>query len=249
MYIIISPAKKQKSAIYPNVATSDYLFNDKVYGLVKILQSKSVDEIQNLMQVSKNIADLNFQRYKNFSSAEGHPAAFLFQGDVYKKLATFNWTKNDCEYSQIHLGILSGLYGWLRPMDKIMPYRLEMKTRLVNQFGADLYSFWGDEVSLAIKKHMQDNNIETIVNLASNEYFKVINKNILPSIINIEFKEQGPNGLRIVAVNAKRARGLMANYMIINKIKSADCLKNFDLDGYGFKQDLSLEDRLVFVKN
>jgi cytoplasmic iron level regulating protein YaaA (DUF328/UPF0246 family) len=248
MYIVISPAKKQNMVNYPAVATSDYVFRAEACSLIEILTQKSIQQIEDLMHVSTNIADLNYQRYKDFAAAISHPAAFLFQGDVYKKLAAASWGQDDCEYAQLHLGILSGLYGWLRPMDKIVAYRLEMKTKLDNQLGNNLYDFWGDKVSLAIKKHMLDNGLELIVNLASNEYFKVLQPELLPFIVNVDFKEQGPKGLRIVAVNAKRARGLMANYLICNKIKSIDGIKAFNLEGYCFSKDLSLADRLVFVR-
>ena len=255
MYTIISPAKNQAKKITPpDLQYSSVTFPQEIIELVGLIKHYSEKDLENLMTVSSKIASLNLQRFANFNITDlncpaSYPAGFLFQGDVYKKLDVASWSDADCEYGQIHLGILSGLYGWLRILDKIQYYRLEMKTKLSNQYGANLYQFWGDKISKAIADHMHNNSLDSLVNLASQEYFKVINIKTFPyAIIQVDFKEQGPNGLRIVAVKAKRARGAMARFIVKNKVSDINGLKFFCEDRYQFSKSHSQEHHLVFIQ-
>ena len=249
MYVIISPAKNQQTTLAcPITTTTKYRFQTEVQELLGLLRQYSEQELGSLMSISPNIAKLNFQRYEDFNVGTQFPAGFLFHGDVYRGLDVASWQVQDCEYAQIHLGILSGLYGWLKFLDMISPYRLEMKTRLANAKGNTLYAFWADKITLAIKQHMQNYQLEQVVNLASQEYFKVINPKALGlPIIDIAFKEVGPKGLRVIAVKAKKARGVMAAYIIKNKMTSITDLQKFQQLGYKFSAEHSSAKELVFV--
>lgn len=254
MYAIISPAKRQsrQTGAYPH--TSQPFFKSKTSELVQTLQPKTVDELQQLMSVSANLAILNHQRYhdfdqSNYTEKNSHPAAFFFQGDVYQGLDTATWTTQDCMYSQRYLGILSGLYGWLKPLDLVQPYRLEMKTALANTRGKDLYAFWGHSITDAIAQHMRENNINCCVNLASIEYAKVVQPERLPGQwLQVAFKEPGPNGLRVVALRAKRARGLLAAYMMQQRVQDRDHLRAFAEEGYAFSAAHSNAQCDVFIR-
>lgn len=221
--------------------------------LIKILEKKSAKSIRELMGVSENIANLNEQRFKQFKFPftldNSKQAIYAFKGDVYIGLDADSFNKRDLNYAQKHLRILSGLYGILKPFDLMQPYRLEMGTKLKNRRGKNLYEFWGDRITDVLNNEFAEQKSTTLINLASNEYFKSINKKALNArIVNIAFKEDKNGQYKIVAFFAKKARGMMCHYAIKNKIKKVEDLKGFDYDGYAYNEDLSSDNDLVFTR-
>ena len=203
------------------------------------------------MSVSDKIAELNFNRFKNWkdpkSSENSRQAVYAFKGDVYSGLDADTIQDDKFEYLQKTLRIISGYYGILRPFDKILPYRLEMGTRLENENGNNLYKFWGDKITDVLNDDIEDNDI--VVNLASDEYFKSINKEKLNAeIITPVFKEFKNDSYKVIAIYAKKARGLMSRFLIERKSKSVDDIKLFNTDGYTFDGNLSTENELVFTR-
>jgi len=214
--------------------------------LVNILKGKTQDEISNLMSISDKLSKLNFDRFQTFATPftlrNAKQALLAFKGDVYNGIDAPSLSQEDLEFAQDSVRMLSGLYGVIRPLDLIAPYRLEMGTRLVNSKGKNLYEFWGDQISNVLN----DDESEVIINLASNEYFKGIDKKALNAkIINIAFKELKNDKYKIIGIYAKRARGLMVNYIIKNRLIKPESLKAFDVEGYQFREELS--DTLTWV--
>lgn len=255
MITLLSPAK-----------TLDYDTIDKVEGgltepqfatqtnqLIRILKKKKVAEIQDLMHISDSLAHLNRDRYKSFSKTYTHEnsksAIMAFKGDVYTGLDAETLTTDDLLYANNHLRILSGLYGLLRPFDRMQPYRLEMGTRLENKKGTNLYHFWGDQITKAVNKDLQHLESDTVVNLASNEYYKSIDKKKLKAkIIEIDFREDKDGTYKFVSFFAKKARGSMARYIVENRIVDSSDLRGFDYDGYRYEESASSEGHLLFVR-
>jgi len=209
--------------------------------------------LREMMSISENIANLNVERFKNFTTPfttkNARQAIFAFKGDVYSgfELASFN--EDDYTYAQDHLRILSGLYGCLRPLDLIQPYRLEMKTKLKNARGENLYQFWDERITRSINKELKKQKEPVLVNLASNEYFKAVKPKLLEGrLLNINFKETKAGKTRVVAIFAKRARGMMADYIIRNRIERSEDLKKFKLGGYQFDKDLSDDRQWTFER-
>ena len=206
-----------------------------------------------MMAISENIAALNVDRYKTFTTPfttkNAKQAIFAFKGDVYGGLELDSFKEDDYVYAQDHLRILSGLYGCLRPLDLIQPYRLEMKTKLKNDRGENLYQFWDDRITKSINKELKKQKEPVLVNLASNEYFKSIKPKLLEGrLLNITFKETKAGKTRVVAIFAKRARGMMADYIIRNRIEKPEDLKKFKLGGYKFNKGLSDDKQWTFER-
>lgn len=204
------------------------------------------------MGISESLSLLNHQRYQQFSSKyttkNSAAAAFLFDGDVYRGLDITSWTEEDVIYSDHVLRILSGLYGIVKPLDKIQPYRLEMGTRLQNQHGTNLYKYWNNRLSKRLNTDLRGHKVKSIVNLASNEYFSAVSKaDLKHPVIDIDFKEWRDDKLKVISFNAKRARGLMAKYIVTNRIETIDGLARFSEDGYKLDQT-STESHLLFTK-
>lgn len=221
--------------------------------LIKELRKINDKQLQELMAVSENIAKLNVDRYKKFNTPfttkNAKQALFAFKGDVYGGLDLEKFTEDDFAYAQDHLRILSGLYGCLRPLDLIQPYRLEMKTRLKNPRGDNLYQFWDDHITESINKELKKQQEPVLVNLASNEYFKSVKpKKLAGRLLNINFKETKDGRTRVVAIFAKRARGMMADYIIRNRIENPEDLKKFKLGGYNFNKALSDDKQWTFER-
>jgi cytoplasmic iron level regulating protein YaaA (DUF328/UPF0246 family) len=221
--------------------------------LVKELRKVKSKELQEMMAVSENIAKLNVERYKTFqtpfTTKNAKQAIFAFKGDVYGGLDLTTFDENDFSYAQDHLRILSGLYGCLRPLDLIQPYRLEMKTRLKNARGDNLYQFWDDRITKSLNKELKKQQEPVLVNLASNEYFKSVKPKLLEGrLLNINFKETKDGKTRVVAIFAKRARGMMADYIIRNRIEDPEDLKKFKLGGYRFNKSLSDDKQWTFER-
>ena len=206
-----------------------------------------------MMAISENIATLNVDRYTTFktpfTTKNAKQAIFAFKGDVYSGLTLDKFTEDDYAYAQDHLRILSGLYGCLRPMDLIQPYRLEMKTRLKNDRGENLYQFWDEHITKSLNKELKKQQEPVLVNLASNEYFKSVKPKLLEGrLLNINFKESKEGKTRVVAIFAKRARGMMTDYIIRNRIEKPEGLKKFKLDGYKFNKALSDDKQWTFER-
>lgn len=221
--------------------------------LIKELKKINSKQIQEMMTVSENIANLNVGRFKSFSTPfttkNAKQAIFAFKGDVYGGLELKDFTEDDYSYAQEHLRILSGLYGCLRPLDLIQPYRLEMKTKLKNARGENLYQFWDDRITKSLNKELKKQKEPVLVNLASNEYFKSVKPKLLEGrLLNINFKETRDGKTRIVAIFAKRARGMMADYIIRNRIERSEDIKKFKLGGYKFDKALSDDKQWTFER-
>ena len=204
------------------------------------------------MSLSQDLAKLNYDRYRSFelpfTPKNALPAALTFNGDVYRGLKARELSEEDLDWSQNHVAILSGMFGVLRPLDLIQPHRLEMGTRLATRRGKNLYDFWGDRVAKRLATVLEDHEDNTLINLASNEYFKAVRTKRLPGpVVEIVFhdwkKGKEPN---VISFCAKYARGLMARFIISERIDRVDGLKDFALERYRFQPDASTQDRLVF---
>lgn len=250
----ISPAKKldeqqRKNPIDP---TDPVLINQTTI-LARTAKKQSADDLKKLMKLSDNLAELNADRYKSFRlngmSNSAKPAALTFNGDVYLGLDAKSMTATQMRYAQDHLRILSGLYGILRPMDTIQPYRLEMGVRLENARGKNLYEFWGNRISKQLKADLADDTEKTIVNLASNEYFKAVDKKTLDApVVTPQFLNVKDGEARPLMFFAKRARGLMARWIIDNKVEKSADLSDFNLEGYKINKKLSQDGKPVFTR-
>jgi len=221
--------------------------------LIKELRKIKSKQLQELMAVSENIAKLNVDRYQSFTTPfttkNAKQAIFAFKGDVYGGLDLDKFTEDDYVYAQDHLRILSGLYGCLRPLDLIQPYRLEMKTKLKNERGENLYQFWDDQITKSLNKELKKQQEPVLVNLASNEYFKSVKPKLLAGrLLNINFKETKDGKTRVVAIFAKRARGMMADYIIRNRIENPEDIKKFRAEGYRFNKSLSDDKQWTFER-
>jgi uncharacterized protein len=254
MRILISPAKSldfTPQTIISKHTEAAYL-GDSAF-LIEQLRQLSASQIADLMDISPNLSELNYQRYKDwklpFSTKNAKQAILAFNGDVYDGLAAKTFEKQDFTFAQTHLRILSGLYGLLKPLDLIQPYRLEMGTSLQTSKGKDLYEFWGHRITEALNTDFENEKNPVLINLASNEYFKVIRaKELKARILNISFKEYKNGEYKIVSFFAKKARGLMAAYIIRNRIKDIEKIKAFDSEGYGYHARLSKENEWIFVR-
>ena len=250
MLIVISPAKTLDYSVPNYLEYSLPNFTTDVKALVGVMRKKSAAEIAQLMHISENLAELNEERYKTFKSKftpeNSKQALLAFKGDVYTKIEVDSYTPEDFEFAQRHLRILSGLYGLLKPLDLIQPYRLEMGTRLETSKGNNLYTYWGNKIAKALNKETDG---RPVVNLASQEYFKAVDRNTLKSEIKtIHFKEFKNGSYEIIGFFAKQSRGLMTNYSIKNKIMDPEQLKTFNLSGYEFADSQSNSTDLVFVR-
>lgn len=221
--------------------------------LIKELRKIKQKDLQSLMTISENIAELNVDRFKAFktpfTTKNAKQAIYAFKGDVYSGIDVDNFDDDDLAYAQDHLRILSGLYGCLRPLDLIQPYRLEMKTKLHNPRGDNLYQFWGESITEKLNKELAKQEDPTLVNLASNEYFKSVKPKMLKGkLLNINFKDTKDGKTRVVALFAKRARGMMADYIIRNRIEKPADLKKFKEGGYKFSRALSDDTQWTFER-
>lgn len=250
MLILISPAKTLDYST-PNFTESTQPdFQTDTRALVRIMKKKSAKEIGELMHISENLAELNDERFKNFQNdfteVNSKQAILAFKGDVYTKIDVDEYSKEDFEFAQEHLRILSGLYGLLKPLDLIQPYRLEMGIKLENKKGKNLYEFWDKKISKAINAASNGN---TIINLASQEYFKAVHlKSLKSRVITIDFKEYKDDSYKIVGFFAKQARGMMSNFAIKNRIIDPEQLKTFSESGYEYSEKLSSENNWIFVR-
>ncbi len=254
MLIVLSPAKTLDFSPAPGgLSTTRPIFAKDTAQLAKIARTLKRADLKRLMGISDKLADLNvgrFQAFKPGAKASGMQAALAFAGDVYTGLKARELDGPGLEWAQERLRILSGLYGLLRPLDAIQPYRLEMGIKLSNPDGPDLYAFWREKVTKALRKALKAHADPTLVNLASQEYFGAVDSKALNRpVVACAFKEQAADGeARMIALFAKRARGAMARYAIDHRIELAADLKGFDRDGYRFAPDLSDETAWTFTR-
>ncbi len=254
MLIVISPAKtldydtpaKTKVHTIP-----DYL--DQSQLLIDRLRELSALDISELMHVSTKIAELNFDRYESWSTPftpeNSKQAMLAFKGDVYTGLDAETFNSQDFKFAQQHLRMLSGLYGLLRPLDLMEPYRLEMGTKLSNLRGKNLYEFWGNEITEGLNAQLKKIKSQYLINLASNEYFKAVKpKQLNGEIITPAFKEYKGGDYKMIGVYAKKARGTLSRFIIKNQLTNPDDIKDFNEDGYAFNKKLSKDNTWVFTR-
>lgn len=249
MLLLISPAKTLDFESTTIKRHTQPQFLEQSETLIKTLKKYSSKEIQDLMKVSEKIADLNVERYQDFSlpfnQSNAKQAILAFKGDVYQGLSVEDFNEKDLDFAQKHLGILSGLYGLLRPLDLMQPYRLEMGTKLKVDGKKNLYEFWNDSITNQINA----TGAKDIINLASNEYFKSVQTDALEgNLWTVDFKENKNGKYKIVAFYAKKARGMMCNYVVKNGLEKPEEMKAFDMDDYKFNEELSSERHYVFTR-
>lgn len=254
MIILLSPAKSLKNtSLVAYDKTTETRLRPDTWKLVKIMKTLGSAELQKLMGISEKLALDNVQRYKAFKRRHdehnSRSVIDMFDGDVYRGLQAADFSADELVYAQDHLRILSGLYGLLRPFDRVQEYRLEMGTALTTDNGKNLYQFWGDKITKLINKDVKNSGNELIINLASKEYFKALDrKKIKAPILNINFKEYRHNELKFVSFNAKKARGLVARYIVKNKITTSEEIKGFDTEGYYFSEEHSADGSWLFIR-
>ncbi len=254
MIFLLSPAKTLDFSESDRAAHTQPRLLEHSRRLIDILREKTVPELQRLMDISEDLAVLNAERYADyrtpFTPDNAKQALLAFKGDVYQGLGADDFDGDDLDYAQQHLRILSGLYGLLRPLDLMQPYRLEMGTRLSNGHGKNLYEFWGGRITELINRDLRDRQLKAVVNLASQEYFKAVDTDGLEgALYDIDFKEKREDGsYRIIAFYAKRARGMMCRYAVRNRLREPAQLRDFDMDGYAFNEALSDERHFVFTR-
>jgi len=254
MITILSPAKKVNfKTPAPTESFSQPALLNESKQLIKILKRYSKSELMSLMSVSERIAELNIQRFQQFETPfeleNAKQALFAFTGDVYRHMRMLTYDESALSIAQRSLRILSGLYGYLRPLDLIQPYRLEMKTRLATRRGRNLYQFWGQRITQALQQDLATDAAPVLINLASREYARVINfKQLKTPVVNIFFKELEHGQASVIAIFAKWARGMMADHIIQNRITNAEDLKAFDRSNYRFSPEVSTDTDWVFTR-
>ncbi|PCH52794.1 MAG: peroxide stress protein YaaA [Cellvibrionales bacterium] len=255
MLMVISPAKKLDfESPSKTKSFSDADFLDDAEELIAQLRGLTPPGVSELMKISDKLGDLNFGRYlnwdKNLTLDNAKQALLAFKGDVYIGIDADSMTRKDLEWAQGRLRILSGLYGLLRPLDLIKPYRLEMGTRFANDRGKDLYTFWGSKLTDSLNKTLAFESHPAVINLASNEYFKSIKAiNLNAEVITPVFKDWKGDKYKIISFYAKKARGLMVGYAIRNRIEDVEKLKQFDSEGYSYNAAMSSAREWVFTRD
>ena len=250
MLVVVSPAKKLNMNPINKLKETKPLFAENVNELITEVRKLSSDNLKDLMGISTQLAELNKKRFTDFGKQDRKAAAFAFAGDTYKGLDIEKMDQHDLEWAQKHLRILSGLYGLLRPLDSIEPYRLEMGSKLKGSHGNSLYEYWDNKISNNLNEHAKKMGINTLINCASNEYFNVIKPNTLSlRVITPIFMEHKNGQEKIISFYAKNARGAMARFIIQNRIVNTSDLKEFDLNGYSFSNEKSNNDKFVFVRD
>jgi len=253
MLMVVSPAKTldyETELPFEEFTQPEML--EESQELINQLKKLSPADVASLMGLSDKLADLNVGRFAHwkqpFTQENARPAVFAFKGDVYTGLDAYSFTKKDIVFAQKHFRMLSGLYGLLKPLDLMQPYRLEMGTKFKNERGNNLYEFWGETITNKINEDLKPG--EVLVNLASNEYFKSVNKKLLNGeIITPVFKDEKNGQYKIISFYAKKARGLMAAYIIKNKINDVEDIKSFDVSGYRFSEVQSTPKEWVFLRD
>lgn len=253
LLVLLSPAKKLDMSSLDDQDYTEPSLLSLTKKLVAQMKECSVADLKRLMKISDNLAQTNVERYQEMTFPlkpnNAKQALFAFQGDVYAKMRPQDFTQEQLAYANKTLRILSGLYGLLKPLDLIHPYRLEMGTALPNERGKNLYEFWQNDVTDLLNKEIKQAGIQHLVNLASNEYCKVVKQSdLLVPMVTIAFKEKHQDSYKIIGVQAKRARGLMARFITENKINRLEDLQKFDAEDYTFHPDMSDNKEFVFTR-
>jgi cytoplasmic iron level regulating protein YaaA (DUF328/UPF0246 family) len=254
MLTLLSPAKKMNMArVETAVPVTQPRLRDDTHELAIVAKTQTAEDLKRLMHISDNLATMNVERFQAFNldnrSNSAKPAGLAFDGDVYWGLDADTFSEESLSYAQDHLRILSGLYGVLRPMDAIQPYRLEMGTKMLNGRGKSLYDFWGARIADRLNADVADHTDTTVVNLASNEYFKAVDAKALgQAVIGAKFLNVKNGEARSLMYYAKHARGTMARWIMENRVDRADGLKDFNAGGYTFDAIASTGSDLVFSR-
>ncbi|MEG2787535.1 MAG: peroxide stress protein YaaA [Romboutsia sp.] len=257
MITIISPATTMNFDKNISISINSYkpFFNEDINKLIKTLKNLDKNEISNLMNLSEELSNLNYDRYKILGTERSAylQAILAFDGQVFNCIDVDNFNSDDFEFANDHIRIISGLYGILKPLDLIQSYRLEMKAKLKNELGNDLYKFWKNKITNYLYNELNNHQDKTLINLSSNEYSKAIDFKYLSqnfNIINIEFKDyrENTNTYKVIGLYSKKARGYLTRYIIKNKINSPNELKNFNYDGYTFNINLSDSNNFIFSR-
>ena len=259
MLFLLSPAKSLDYETPPHIqAHTKPIFVRQSAALIEVLKTRSPQQISTLMKLSDTLAGLNAARYQawstRFTAKNSKQAVLAFNGDVYGGLDAKTLSAQQLDWAQAHVCILSGLYGVLRPLDWMQPYRLEMGTALVTERGKNLYQFWGSDISAYLNERAAVDTSPVIVNLASEEYFKAVDRKALKArVVNCVFEDfkdgLGGGKYKIISFHAKRARGLMVRYAVEHKLSSVKKLEGFNAEGYRFDAASSAPDRLVFRRD
>jgi hypothetical protein len=247
---VISPAKSMDfTPIASDVGASGFKQSKKTSMVLEKLRSLSVAQIAKLMDVSEKIAELNYQRFQNFVVLPEKQAIFAYMGDVYKNIDVQNFTTQQLQFAQGHLRIISALYGVLLPLDKIQAYRLEMSCKLPGIGTRGMSEFWKDEITGELNNALKEHRNKYLLNLASNEYFAAINvRKLNAPVINVHFREARKGKLSNIALNSKRARGMMSDYIVKHSLDAPDSIKSFNISGYKFDSSMSDDGNFFFVK-
>ena len=255
MLTVLSPAKTLDYETAPITQSATLpRFMDQSALLVEDARGLNPDDIRSLMGVSEQIAHLNHERFMNWqaesTSDNAKQAVLAFKGDVYTGLQAETLSEDDLDFAQTRLRILSGLYGLLRPLDLMQPYRLEMGLKFANQRGKNLYEFWGEQLTDTLNADLVSAKTEVLINLASNEYFKAVKPKLLNAdIITPQFKDLKNGQYKMISFFAKKARGVMARYIIDNRITEPEALKSFSEAGYYYSDAQSQVDQWVFLRD
>ena len=249
MLVVVSPAKKLDMDPVAGVQPTQPVFPERTRELEAEAAKLTSGELEKLMKISPNLAKLNQQRFSHFGSQDRKPAAFAFAGDTFQGLEAATLDADALRWAQDHLRILSGLYGILRPLDEIEPYRLEMGSRLKTEHGKNLYEYWGSALALELSAQAKTTQSKAVVNCASQEYFQAVDAQALSvPVISPVFMESTEKGPKIISFYAKRARGAMARFVVSNRIATPAALFDFDAGGYRYEPNLSSENKPVFLR-
>jgi len=249
MLVVVSPAKKLDMAPVDGITPTQPEFTADAEKLAGVARGLEADGLKRLMKISDSLARLNADRFRDFGTMETKPAALAFAGDTYQGLEAGTLDPDEMRFAQDHLRILSGLYGLLRPLDSIQPYRLEMGSRLGTDQGPTLYDYWGQRLSRALDQQAETVGATALVNCASQEYFGAVDADVLNlRVVTPVFMEAHADGPRIVSFHAKKARGAMARFIVQNRLEDPDALTGFDSGGYRYSPVMSEPDRPVFLR-
>ena len=252
MLVVVSPAKKLDWT-ERDVTMTEPHFSEAAQELAGVARALSVDDLKKLMKISDDLAKLNRDRFRDFDADPAQddlrPAALGFAGDTYQGLEAASLDDDEMAFAQDHLRILSGLYGVLRPLDGIQPYRLEMGSRLKTERGKSLYDYWGDRIARALNEDAEATGANALVNCASQEYFGAVDTDALKlPVITPQFMEDKGGAPKIVSFYAKKARGAMARYIVQHRLTEPESLRDFDSGGYAWSEELSTPEKPVFVR-
>lgn len=253
MLIVISPAKTLDTVSKIQAKQiSQPQFISETEKIVTVLKKKNAKALSKLMDISPKLGQLNFERFQEWNASnakDSRQAIFMFNGDVYEGLKIADFTEDELQYTQDHLRILSGLYGLLRPLDLIQPYRLEMGTKITVNRKKNLYQFWEKQVTDSLDNAISAQGDDILINLASNEYFNAIDKTKLKAkVLTPVFKDFNNGEYKVISFFAKKARGMMSRFILKNKIEEVENLKLFDEEGYFYNENLSANTQLVFTR-